>query len=203
MSSGGTPGSRSIRARLKCGTGLGRPPDCEHLFFNANGEPSGVWRGDHNLPTHEQGITILGTALGHEDFVRGQLDEKNDKHEVLLDKISKVPDLQCAWRSCCAPLPSKLCAPGCPSCVVFPIRADARRWDQGVLPDALARSSHTTHVGNGKSSTCVGRSADGQPRIGPVGQTLSLCSRARHPDVADHMLVSLSRCGWNPLGGSQ
>ena len=70
---------------------------------------------------------------------------------VLLDRISKVPDLQCAC------FPSKLRAPGCPSCVVFPFRADARRWDQGVLPDALACSSHTTHVGDGKSSICVGR----------------------------------------------
>ena len=73
------------------------PPDCEHLFFDANGEPSGVWRGDHSLPTHEQGITILATPLGHVDFVQGQLDEKIDEHGVLLDRISKVPDLQCAW----------------------------------------------------------------------------------------------------------
>ena len=61
-----------------------------------------MWRGDHNLPTHEQGITTLGTPLRHADFVQGQL------------------------------------------------------WDQGVLPGALARSSHTTHVGNGKS-VCVRR----------------------------------------------
>ena len=68
------------------------PPDCEHLCFNANGEPSGVWRGSYS-----RAGTILGTPLGHEDFVQGQLDEKIEEHRVLLDKISKVPDLQCAW----------------------------------------------------------------------------------------------------------
>ena len=96
--------------------------------------------------------------------------------------------------------PSKSRSPGCQSCVVLPIRADARRWDQGVLhmwemaslPFALGglclrkaeRVRSTAHWASW---------ADTLPVI-----------RARHPDVADHMLVSLSnRCGWVPLGGSQ
>ena len=103
------------------------PPACEHLFFDANGEPSGVWRGDHSLPTHEQDITILGTPLGHVDFVQGQLDVKIDEHGVLLNRISKVPrsPVCLALALVVRRFPSKLRAPGCQSCVVFPIRADA------------------------------------------------------------------------------
>ena len=36
---------------------------------------------------------------------------------------------------------------GCQSWVVFPIRADARRWDQGVLPSPLARSKSHNKCG--------------------------------------------------------
>ena len=101
------------------------PPDCEHLFFDANGEPSGAWRGDHNLPTHEQGITILGTPLGHVDFVQGQLDEKIDEHGVLLDSLQPRSPVCLALALVVRRFPSKLRAPGCQSCVVFPIRTDA------------------------------------------------------------------------------
>ena len=68
------------------------PPACEHLFFNADGEPSGVRRGDHSLPTHEQGIAILGAPLGHADFVQDQLEEKWKNTECF-----KSPSLPCAW----------------------------------------------------------------------------------------------------------
>ena len=32
-----------------------------------------VWCGDQALPTSEQGIRILGTPLGHPDYVRAEL----------------------------------------------------------------------------------------------------------------------------------
>ena len=32
-----------------------------------------VWRGDATLPPEAQGVTILGTPLGHEEFVRARL----------------------------------------------------------------------------------------------------------------------------------
>ena len=46
---------RHARISINQGKTQVTPPNCEHLFFNANGEPSGVCRGDHNFPIHEQG----------------------------------------------------------------------------------------------------------------------------------------------------
>ena len=42
-----------------------------------------VWRGDTFLPTSRQGLLILGTPLGHDDFVKEQLRNRRDKHDVL------------------------------------------------------------------------------------------------------------------------
>ena len=49
-----------------------------------------VWRGDEVLPTIDQGVVILGTPLGHSDFVQ-------KSHRLLLEWIPAVPDLQAAW----------------------------------------------------------------------------------------------------------
>ena len=54
-----------------------------------------VWRGDHMLPDHQQGIVVLGTPLGHEEFVK-QLRCKLQEHSLLLQRIEAVTDLQCA-----------------------------------------------------------------------------------------------------------
>ena len=56
-----------------------------------------VWRRDAELNTEDQGLIILGTPLGHEDFVRSNLAKKSGKHDQLIQKILNVPDLQCAW----------------------------------------------------------------------------------------------------------
>ena len=53
-----------------------------------------VWRGDPALP-QEQGVKILGTPLGHAAFVQDQLARLS--HDVLLERIQAVPDLQVAW----------------------------------------------------------------------------------------------------------
>ena len=47
--------------------------------------------------SHKQGVTILGTPLGRAEFVEGQLAEKIEEHGILLDRITKVTDLQSAW----------------------------------------------------------------------------------------------------------
>ena len=55
-----------------------------------------VWRGAE-VPTEEQGIKVLGAAIGHNDFVRRLLAKTLEKHQVLLDAIPIVPDVQSAW----------------------------------------------------------------------------------------------------------
>ena len=55
-----------------------------------------VWRGS-GLPTEQLGIRVLGTPLGHDDFVATQLQECLRSHQVLLDRIPEVTDVQSAW----------------------------------------------------------------------------------------------------------
>ena len=45
-----------------------------------------VWRGNPQLQSSRQGIKILGTPIGHEDFVRAQLTARRTDHDVLLDR---------------------------------------------------------------------------------------------------------------------
>ena len=52
---------------------------------------------DPICPTHQQGIKVLGTPLGHADFVRAHLDRKVEEHQELLRRIPTVPGLQSAW----------------------------------------------------------------------------------------------------------
>ena len=63
-----------------------------------------VWKGS-GLSTTDQGIRVLGTPLGHADFVETQLRERLDDHQLLQIRIPEVPDLQSAWallQHCCA-----------------------------------------------------------------------------------------------------
>ena len=55
-----------------------------------------VWRGSL-LPTDRQGIKVLGTPLGHPDFVARHLQAVVAEHQTLLDRIPRVKDLQSAW----------------------------------------------------------------------------------------------------------
>ena len=56
-----------------------------------------VWRGEHELPTHQQGLKVLGVPLGHPDFVLKFLEAKIAEHRVLLERIPLVPDTQSSW----------------------------------------------------------------------------------------------------------
>ena len=94
-----TPGFHCTMVRPKCGTGeaspqwLVKPPT-----DGFQGRPCAVvWRGDTSVPTPRQGLLILGTPVGHDDFVRDQLRSRREKHDVLLQRISAVPNLQAAW----------------------------------------------------------------------------------------------------------
>ena len=56
-----------------------------------------VWCGDPAFPTSVQGTRILGTPLGHPDSVRAELSQLSVQHDALMDKITHVHNLQCAW----------------------------------------------------------------------------------------------------------
>ena len=55
-----------------------------------------VWTGSE-VPAAEQGIIFLGTPLGHDEFVRAQLELKSREHDLFLSRIPSLADLQSAW----------------------------------------------------------------------------------------------------------
>ena len=56
-----------------------------------------VWRGEEKLPVRQQGVRVLGLPIGREDYVKNQLAKKTEEHQVLIDRILPVQDLQSAW----------------------------------------------------------------------------------------------------------
>ena len=64
-----------------------------------------LWRGQRELstlqhvvrPTDRQGIKLLGTSLGHPNFVARHFRSFTEEHQVLLQRIPRVRDLQSAW----------------------------------------------------------------------------------------------------------
>ena len=75
-----------------------QPPGCEMLERLARvvDQHAHVWRGPE-LPTHLQGLKILGTPLGHPDYVRAHMDRAVRDHQTLLDRIPLLQDVQAAW----------------------------------------------------------------------------------------------------------
>ena len=65
------------------------PPGCQHILQAGRqlNLPVIMWRGDSLL-------TILGTPLGHVEFVKAQLRVKAEEHGVLLNRVKAVSDLQ-------------------------------------------------------------------------------------------------------------
>ena len=55
-----------------------------------------VWRGSEVLED-EQGMKVLGTPLGHPQYVRRFLSQLSEKHKVLLRRIPRLDDVQSAW----------------------------------------------------------------------------------------------------------
>ena len=49
------------------------------------------------MPTHEQGIKVLGTPLGLEDFMAAHVESVLTEHHIFISRISTVKDVQSAW----------------------------------------------------------------------------------------------------------
>ena len=75
-----------------------RPPGCDVLEQIARtvNPTARVWRGS-GVPTEQQGMKILGTPLGHPDFVWRHLAELAAEQRLLLERIPCVKDVQGAW----------------------------------------------------------------------------------------------------------
>ena len=64
------------------------PRACQILqrIADASGDRESVWKGS-GLPTELQGIKVMGTPLGHPDFVAAHLDRVLSDHRTLLERI--------------------------------------------------------------------------------------------------------------------
>ena len=86
----GTRVSSSTAAKPGCGTRRAHCPGINHLGTD-------VWVGNQSLPCHEQGLTILGTPVGSEAYIRHQLQLTSQSHQQLLQRIPALDDLQASW----------------------------------------------------------------------------------------------------------
>ena len=182
----------------RCGV---RPPDCEHLFHKADGTPNDVWRGDPGLPSHKQGVTILGTPLGRAEIVEGRLAEKIEEHGILFDRITKVTDFQRTW------LLLLFCAASTANYVLREVHPEnsfqfAIHHDAGIRQclENLLHISVTDAVwamaslpfGSGGLSLRNAERLRTTAHWSSWADTLTMF-RERHPRVAVHILVSLSQ----------
>ena len=54
-----------------------------------------MWRGDR--PLAECGLLVLGTPVGHSEYVRAWATTRAHEERHLLEQLPRLPDLQCAW----------------------------------------------------------------------------------------------------------
>ena len=75
-----------------------RPAGCDMLqrLAEQHDREARVWTGSE-VPAAEQGIIILGTPLGHDEFVRAQLELKSREHDLLISRIPSLSDFLFAW----------------------------------------------------------------------------------------------------------
>ena len=108
------PEFKCIWARHKCGTAV--PPGCQALQAAPERvDPDARVRRGGWLPSHEQGIRVLGIPVGHVEFVQAQPVSTTKKHATLCQRVQSVPrdrhnvaslsfdlggcGLQSAWRA--------------------------------------------------------------------------------------------------------
>ena len=94
--------SKRFRPIVAWNHGGEHPVGCEALTRAAQTvDPNAmVWRGDTQLAP-QQGIVVLGSPVRHEAFIMAQLSAKREEHQVLLDRIPCVSDVQTALHGCC------------------------------------------------------------------------------------------------------
>jgi len=54
-----------------------------------------VWRSD--AAAQDRGVKVLGTPIGSAEFVRAHLVARAHDEQVLLERLTRLPDPQCAW----------------------------------------------------------------------------------------------------------
>ena len=170
-----------------------------------------VWRGSE-VPTTEQGIKVLGTPLGHEDFVNQHLERTRQKHRKLLRRIPTLPDVQSAW------LLLLHCASTRANYLLRVVRPEwalefARTHDQEVCeclchiltvptgPESVARASTTLPLAMGGLGLRSAERTRWPAYWASWADTLPMI-RERHPEMADLIVYHLEGGASSPCLGS-
>jgi len=85
------------------GCGIASNEGKTRVYSHAGGAPppgiaelgADVWRG--NKPSSERGLKVLGTPIGHPDFIASWAENRMHTERELLNQLPCLPDLQCAW----------------------------------------------------------------------------------------------------------
>ena len=98
-----------------------QPRGCDILQRIAvQSDPDAVVRRGLNVPTLQQGIKILGTLLGHHDYVQNHLERVADEHQRFMDMLPSERNLQSSWlllAHCASARANHLLRIVCPDCV--------------------------------------------------------------------------------------
>ena len=93
------------------------PPGLRELLRERpNDPPTRV--GDPGLAPERQGLMVLGTPRGSAAYVQAAMRSERHEHDLLLDEIPGMPDLQCAW------LLLLLCGATCSNCLLRVLTPD-------------------------------------------------------------------------------
>ena len=180
-----------------------RPPICDVLerIAQQNNPRARVWRGSE-VPTAQQGIKVLGTPLGHPDFVRQHLRDVSEEHERFLTRIPLVRDVQSAW------LLLLHCAQARANFLLRAVRPEAveefaTRHDRGLwwcLAQILGVNLEQCEVGMQEAATFplvlggLGLRSAIRTRYSAFWASWADCIPmvgARHPEVAAQLVVQL------------
>ena len=165
-----------------------RPPVCDALELIAQREhlEARVWKGS-NLTTGQQNIKVLGTPLGHPDFVSAHLDGKIQEHELLLSRIRSARLAICLGvigplRQC----QGHVLVEGCPTGDDTQIRERPRRPIMGLFVPTLGHHDDTvrrwvTRYGN--TAPCDGRDGVAKRYAHPIPSLLGQLGRLSVDDT--------------------
>ena len=70
---------------------------CSVMFWSTWLASQTQQRAFGEVPTARQGMKVLGTPLGHRDFVRTHLEGTTADHQFLMDRIPLMGDQQSSW----------------------------------------------------------------------------------------------------------
>ena len=77
------------------------PPNTSELQPAADAKVDPMWTGNWALPPERQGLVVLGTPVGRDEYVRHLLRNKRLEHDRLLERVLSSQCLTFNQHGCC------------------------------------------------------------------------------------------------------